>query len=267
MFAPSATLDWGAPVNGSITGSNQGGLGPATRASSGGPWPETTGTTLDAAVDGDPFTITSNDQLTRDDNTQMAWNRSRWIPASFVNPTNTYFAGNFGAPDTPTSQPQFGDNLLGAVAPSGGDNGAPEITLTFAQTLSYVAFEVSSAQNSDFVAQLLAFNSLGQQIGTYQVDTNGTGVGGRCAGLSSNPPQPCNDAPLIQFYDPTDSIASVELIMTNDNSGLFIDELMVAPIPEPVSLVSTTFGLLLLIWMARRRRLNSNSGLAVVARD
>jgi hypothetical protein len=267
MFSPSAVLDWGAPVNGSITGANSGGLGPATRTGAGGPWPETTGTTLDAAVDGDAFTIASNDQLLRADNTTLAWNGSGWAPAPFVNPANSYFSGNFGAPNTPTSQPQYGDNLLGALAPSGGANGLPEITLTFAQTLSYIAFEVSSASNSNFVAQLLAFNSLGVQIGTYQVDTNGTGVGGTCAGLRSSPPQPCNDAPLIQFYDPTNSIKSVELLMTNDYSGVYIDELMVAPIPEPVTSSSVAVGFLLLYWFAKRKRLNLARNWAVIARE
>jgi hypothetical protein len=239
-------------------GSNLGGLGPDTRSYAGGPWPETVGTTLDAEAGGDAFTIVSNDQLERADNTELAWNGSNWAPAPFVNSTNTYFAGHFGAPSTPTSQPQFGDNLLGALAPSGGDNGPPIITLKFAVALSYVAFEVSSATNPNFTAQLLAFNAAGVQIGTYQVTD--TGGGGFCPGLSMNPPQPCNDAPLIQFYDPTVSIASVELIMTNDDSGVYIDELSVAeglgagPVPEPVTSGLVALGLLLTLWVAKRRQ-------------
>ncbi len=147
------------------------------------------------------------------------------MPAGFVQ-SNNYFAGHFGAPATQTSQPQFGDNLLGALAPSGGNNGPPTITLTFAQTLSFIEFQVSSAQNANYKAQLLAFNSLGQQIGTYQVQD--TGGGGNCAGLSTlGAPAPCNDAALIQFYDPTNSIKSVELVMVDDFSGVYIDELQV----------------------------------------
>jgi len=208
---------------------------------------------LDASVDSDAFTISSNDQLQRADNTELAWNGSSWAPAPFVNSSNTYFAGHFGAPNTPTSQPQYGDNLLGAIAPSGGDNGLPEITLTFQQALSYVAFQVSSASNANFTAQLVAFNSLGNQIGTYQVMD--TGAGGSCAGLSSNPPQPCNDAPLIQFYDPTDSIASVEILMLNDDSGVYIDELLVAPVPEPVSSALAAIGIFFMLWAVRRKQL------------
>ena len=157
MFSASAMLDWGSSVNGSLTGpmgSNMGGLGADTRSSAGGVWPEPAGTILDAGVDDDAFTIVSDDQLVRADNTALAWNGSAWLPAFFVNSSNTYVAGHFNAPCTPTSQPQFGDNLLGALAPSGGDNGPPTITLKFATALSYVAFQVSSASNSQFYSSI-----------------------------------------------------------------------------------------------------------------
>ncbi len=267
MFSASAVLDWGSAVNGSITGpmgSNMGGLGPDTRSSAGGIWPEPAGTTLDAAIASDAFTIVSNDQLVRADNTSLAWNGSAWLPAFFVNSSNTYVAGHFNAPSTPSSQPQFGDNLLGALAPSGSDNGPPTITLKFATALSYVAFQVSSASTPNFTAQLLAFNAAGVQIGTYQVTD--TGAGGLCSGLSHNPPQPCDDAPLIQFYDPTVSIASVELIMTNDLSGVYIDEVMTAPIPEPLSAGLVALGLLLMFWAAKRKQLPFRHKSVVAAR-
>lgn len=268
MFSASAMLDWGSAVTGSMTGpmgSNMGGLGAATRSSAAGVWPDPAGTTLNAAVDGDAFTVVSDDQLIRADNTALAWNGSAWLPAVFVNSTNTYVAGHFNAPTTPTSQPQFGDNLLGALAPSGSDNGPPTITLKFATALSYVAFQVSSASNSNFTAQLLAFNAAGVQIGTYQVTD--TGAGGLCSGLSNVPPQPCNDAPLIQFYDPTVSIASVELIMTNDSSGVYIDDLMATPIPEPVSSGLVALGLLLMFWAAKHKQLILWRKSVVTARD
>jgi hypothetical protein len=256
MFSTGAMLDWGSPVVGSITGpmgSNTGGLGAATRSSATGVWPETAGTTLDAAVGNDAFTIVSNDQLVRADDTALAWNGSAWLPAVFVNSSNTYVAGHFNAPNTPTSQPQFGDNLLGALAPSGSDNGPPTITLKFATTLSYVAFQVSSASNANFTAQLLAFNAAGAQIGTYRVTD--TGAGGLCSGLAHVPPQPCDDAPLIQFYDPSVKIASVELIMLDDSSGVYIDSLMVGPVPEPVSLGLVALGLLLMLGAAKHKQL------------
>jgi hypothetical protein len=264
MFSPTATLDWGSPVIGSMTGpmgSNEGGLGPATRTYAAGSWPETVGAALDAEVGGDAFTIVSNDQLERADNTELAWNGSTWLPAPFVDGSNTYFAGHFGAPSTPASQPQFGENLLGALATSGSSNGPPTITLQFATALAYIAFQVSSASNANFTAQLLAFNSSGVQIGTYQVTD--TGGGGFCAGLASNPPQPCDDAALIQFYDPSVSIASVELII-DDLSGMYIDELMASPaaVPEPVSSGLAAFGLLLILSVAKRKPFGSRKSVS-----
>jgi len=250
MFTASATLDWGSPIQGSITGSNSGGLGQALTST----YPQPDGTTLNAAVDGDAFTIASNDQLERADNTDLAWSSTfnAWVPASIVNSNNIYFSGNFGAPNTPTSQPQFGDNLLGAIAPSGNSNGAPTITLTFQHTLSYVAFQVSSKTQANFTAELLAFDSQGNQLGTYMVQD--TGDGGNCAGLNNSPPQPCDSAPLIQFYDAADNIASVELVMENDTTGVFIDELEVSPVPEPVTFWLIATGLILTVWMAKRKR-------------
>jgi hypothetical protein len=138
----------------------------------------------------------------------------------------------------PTSQPPFGDNLLGAI---GGGSSTPQITLTFANPLYYIAFQVSSATDSNFTAQLLTFNALGQQLGTYQVLD--TGAGGNCAGLAENPPVPCNDAPLILYYDPTGGIAQVELVMTTDASGVYIDELQTTEAPEPGSVGMVLFGL------------------------
>jgi hypothetical protein len=108
--------------------------------------------------------------------------------------------------------------------------------------LSYIAFQVSSATNSNFTAQLLAFNSLGQQIGTFQVID--TGAGGGCAGLSNVAgPLPCDDAPLIQFYDATTSITKVELIITDDLSGFYIDTFEADVVPEPGTVGMMLFGL------------------------
>jgi PEP-CTERM motif len=250
MFAPVAFVDWGAPVVGSIVGppgSNLGGLDPVSNQT----WPVAVGTTLNAASNQNTFTITSNDQFLRADNTEMAWDGSNWTPAMYVNSSNIYFGGHFGAPSAPSAQPQFGDNLLGAFEPAGTDNGPPEITLSFSQTLSYISFQVSSASNANFTAELLAFDMFGQQIGTYMIAD--TGGGGNCAGLAATPPQPCNDAALIQFYDPGDKIASVELIMLDDPTGVLIDELGVASIPEPGSWTLFALGLALILWAKRKQ--------------
>jgi hypothetical protein len=182
-----------------------------------------------------------------------------------VNSNTSFFGGHFGAPSSPSSSAPFGDDLLGALAPAGGDNGLPEITFTFAQTLNYISFQVSSATQSNFTAQLIAFNAQHQQIGTYQVVD--TGGGGSCAGLTSNPPQPCNDAALLQFYDPTISIASVEVLMMSDDSGLYIDTLGVNETPEPVSSGLAGAGLLLVLYAARRNRLKSAGNTEVSSRN
>jgi hypothetical protein len=262
IFTTAAALNWGSSVAGSLTGplgSNAGGLGPASDSYGGGPWPEAPGTVLNASVAGIPFTVESpDDELVRADNTEFAWNGSTWVNALLVNSTNIYFAGQFGAPSA-SSQLGFGDSLLGAIAPPGPNPGAPTITLTFAQALEYVAFQVSSASAPNFVAELLAFNAQGRQIGASMIDD--TGGGGYCAGLGLQTPRPCNDAPLIQFFDPTASIASVELVLMNDDSGVYIDDLEVAQAPEPASWVFVACGLLFAaLWAKRGQRRDRAAG-------
>jgi hypothetical protein len=214
--------------------------------------PGTVGTPIDAASNQNYFQITSNDQLVRADNTEMLWNGTNWAPAPFVDATNIYFGGNFGAPSTPSSTLPYGDNLLGALAPPGSSNGNPQITFTFGETLSYIQFQVSSVSSADFVAQLLVFDSLNNQLGTFQVTD--IGDGGNCPGLAQTPPQPCNSAPLIWFNDPNDSIAKVELILFNDTSGVYIDQLGLASIPEPSSWALTAAGLIAAAYVWKRRQ-------------
>jgi hypothetical protein len=69
-------------------------------------------------------------------------------------------------------------------------------------------------------------------------------------------PQPCNDAPYVQFYDPSDRIASVELIM-NDTAGALLDTLSIAgnPVPEPSSAGLFAIGILLVALAAKRGHL------------
>lgn len=264
MFTPTSTLDWGAAVDGSVTGSNLGGLGPASSSGAGGVYPEPAGTALNAAIGGNAFTISSNGELQRAENTTQAWNGNAWVPVETMDSTNVYFAGHFGAPSA-QSPSGYGDDLLGGLAQNPVSIGSPEITLTFSLPLSYIEFEVSSAQNPDFTAQLIARDSLGKAIGTYQIQD--TGGGGFCAGLSaSSGSTPCNDAPLIQFSDPTGSIKSVELIMVDDLSGVYVDQLGASegfgslltnfqtPAPEPGSFGLLGAGLASLLWLRTRRR-------------
>ena len=90
-----------------------------------------------------------------------------------------------------------------------------------------------------------------------------TGDGGNCGGLTDlTGPQPCNTAPLMQYYDPLDRIQSVELVMLDDMSGVYLDNLEVATIPEPTSLSLFVAGLAGFVWIAKRRSFRSQKGAA-----
>lgn len=258
LFTPTAILDWGAPNTADITSSaNTSGLGPAYSSV----FPEPLGTSLYAGINGESIQIQSNDMLTREDNAALAWSNAydAWIPAAFAAPNLNFFAGNFGTATSSAgynAYSPYGDDLLGAIAPSGPSQGVPTMTFTFTQVLSYVAFQVSSATNSNFSAELIAYNAQGQQIGVYMV--NDTGDGGSSCAAMGNPdgPMACNTAPLIQFYDPNAQIASVELVMLDDLSGVMIDslELSSESVPEPVSMGFAAVGLGCILWRAKRRQ-------------
>jgi len=216
---------------------------------------------LKSSINGDNFAVTSNADFVGLDNTALAWNGSAWAPAFLVTSVAT-FGGHFNSETTPAGpspEAVLGDSLLGAVAPAGSTNSSTVVSLTFARTLSFVEFQVSSLQgtNSNFTAQLVAFDSGGNIIGTYQVVD--TGGGGQCLGLANGSgPKPCNDSPYVQFYNPEDNIASVELIM-NDTAGALLDTLSIAGInpnvPEPSSFALFAIGILAVLWAAKRDRL------------
>jgi hypothetical protein len=215
---------------------------------------------LSSSINGDPFVIASNADFEGLDNTALAWNGSSWVPAFLMTPSGT-FGGHFNSettPPGPAPEGVLGDNLLGAVAAPGTNNPNTTVTLTFMQTLSFVEFQVSNLQgaNSNFTAELVAYDSNGHVLGTYQVVD--TGGGGQCMGLGNTAgPQPCNNAPYVQFYDPSDRIASVELVM-NDTAGALLDTLSVAgdpPVPEPSSAGLLAIGILLVAFAAKRGHL------------
>jgi hypothetical protein len=231
LLTPTSGLSWGSmmPASGGLV------TGPLT-----------------SSMNGDSFAVTSNADFEGLDNTALAWNGSSWVPAFLVSTAGT-FAGHFNSETTPPGPPPegvLGDRLLGVVAAPGSTNPDTTVTLTFAHALSFIEFQVSSLQgtNSNFTAELIAYDSNGHVLGTYQVVD--TGGGGQCAGLANTAgPQPCNDAPYVQFYNPEDNIASVELIM-NDTAGALLDSLSIAGdppngVPEPSSAALFAIGMLL----------------------
>jgi len=227
---------------------------------------------LSSSIGGDNFTVGSNtDSFEGLDNTSLAWNGSSWVPAFLVYPGVGTIGGHFNSETTTTGPPPegvLGDNLLGAIAPNGTTNPNTIVNIAFTQALSFVEFQVSSETNTNFTAQLIAFDSNGHILGTYQVVD--TGGGGICAGLSNTAgPQPCNDAPDVQFYDPEDNIASVELIM-NDTGGALLDTLEVAGlsgVPEPSSSSLFAIGILLVLFAAKRGHLRRRGSFAGSTRD
>lgn len=275
-------MNWGAPVA-------NGGLGEAvnppsslgqpvdTTAAGGGSW----------AVD-EQIATTSNMMVERADNTAFAWDAaiSQWVFPTFLvygsgSPNSiTTFAGHFNAPSyesstSPYGAPsnyyggvgQFGDPLLGAVANPQAPQADAQMTFDFSQALYGVAFQVSNASgtNTDFIATLDAYDGSGNLIGVYQVNTNGTGDGGACPGLINpllpptySDPSPCNNAPVIQFYDPEGRVKSVVLTV-NDTQGLYVDGMYLdvsTPDPGPAPLIGG--GLVILALLAKR--LNRSQG-------
>ena len=214
-FVATDFLNWGAPIP-------DGGLGEAFNPEA----QEMDQSVVVATTQGVVVDATTNMGLERADNTAYAWDAAT---GSWVNPGTTYdintFAGHFGAPSTPTSTPAYGDALLGATGGSYSGSDDAQLTLNFSQTIYGIAFDVSSASNANFIATLDAYDTMGDLLGVYQVNTNSTNVGGTCSTLTSTPnPIPCNNAPLIQFYDPEGRVASIVLTV-NDTNGLYIDEL------------------------------------------
>jgi hypothetical protein len=235
-FIANDFLNWGAPTS-------SGGLGEAIE-----PDAFNLGQSVQvSSSSGIEIDVSTGATLDRADNTEYAWDASidKWVTQPFVTfgQTINTFAGQFNAPSYQSSNAPYGPNgypypygdpLLGAVGSTGGTT---QMDFSFSQSLSGIAFDVSSATNSDFVATLAAYTSSGALLGIYEVNTNGAGGGGTCLGLD-NPatgtnPQPCNDAPVIQFYDPEGRIASV--VLTVNDNGLYVDQLSLDTIVSPTN--------------------------------
>lgn len=236
LASPITSLDWGNVISANSAINTSG--------------------TLSTVTEGDSITLTSSDNFEGLENTDLTWNGSAWVPVWAVNSATATYGGQFNSTTEaggPPPEGVFGDDLLGVIQPQGISNANTTMTMAFTQTVSYIGFQVSDAggvANSSFTAELIAYDSGNNVIGTYTVTD--MGGGGLCPGLNnSDGPQPCNDAPLLQFYDPEDGIASVELIMS-DAQGALLDTLELSPIPEPSSFALFGVGILGLLLAAKR---------------
>ena len=248
LSTPTAALDWGTVLS-------------ATGGQVSGP--------VSAAVNSVPLTITSYDNLEGAYNVGDVWSSTynQWVPSGFATPAGTTtFAGSFNSvtnANTPT--PPFGDDLLGILAPGGNNPGNAQVNLSFGSNLSFVEFQVTAETNVDFTATLVAYDGGHNVIGTYTVNDQGTG--GVCATLDQPNPQTCSpSAPFVQFYDPQDNIASVELTVS-DVTGAFIDTLDVSPVPEPSTFAMFGVAILALGGAARRGKFLQLSKLTSATRD
>ena len=209
--------------------------------------------------------------LSRVDNTYWAWapDSGQYIygfnnnSASDPNPNSV--AGRFGNSQdwNNPSEYNWGDNLLEANSSKG------PIAISFVTTVSAVGFRVSTASNSDFTATINAYSGTegsGTLLGTYALNTNGTGGGGGCNSLASgSPPAPCDDAPFIGIDDQLMGLSASDgypgfiqsiTITTDDTTGLFIDQLSAeipSSVPEPGSTFLLAGGCAVLAVMRRKR--------------
>jgi len=239
-------------------------LGAANQGLHSGPW-----TASNQAVN---VTLSSAGLLQRSDNTAFAWDGFEWtLPALVPGGAGiSTFAGRFAAPDLPClagppacgyagtdvglTGGQFGDYLVGVIG------GAP-LTISFATPVTSAGFLVSARTLLDFSATLQAYDSQNNLIGTYAIVAGG--LGGTCAGLTAfinGMPQPCTGdngfyapAPFIGFVSSPSNQITRLVLQTDDNSGLFLDQMYFTNVPEPATVLLTGGGLGLLAWLLRRR--------------
>jgi len=259
------SLDWGAPT--AVSG--QSGLGAAIAGNS---FPLSTSSAVairTATVNNDQIAIqlapgysSPPGSVTRTDDFYWQWNGIRWVRGSSLTPAMEGFPGHFdsaSATSLSTASPTNNAQLLES------SSGAP-LELTFLGEPAYgVWFQIASLSgvNSLFTAEVQAFNSSGNSIGSYQLAESGSyGSGGLCQSVAANHPMPCNDAPYVGFYDPQGRISSIYISVFNPGSlsppiGFAIDSVLVDTVPEPAMLLMIGSGLAAIALYGRKRRARS----------
>jgi len=253
------SLDWGAPK--ALSGPS--GLGDATpgannyQATTYDPVSYRTATVRNdqIAIQLAPGYTGSAPGVTRVDDFALRWNGSTWLPGNFVTPSLVGAQLHFNSASDTTSPP--GDHLLELK-----DGGPLELTLlgkgAFGEWFRIAA--LGGDPTGLFVAVVEGFDIYGHSLGKYTMTESGSsGTGGICAGLSNTPPVPCNDAPLVGFYDPEGRIKSIYISVFNPSNlnspiGFAIDTLTLQEVPEPVMPLMIGGGLAAIALYRRKRR-------------
>jgi hypothetical protein len=251
------SLNWGASVNSS--GKGQSGLGPPTPGNSfsiTGSGQEVRSAHNDSieVEEGSGYTGTSN-TVTRAVDLVYEYSGALhgWQPPGFDgNPNYATFGGHFNSASTPTGT---SDQILEAF-------GGP-LELVFLNEPAYgIWFDISalgSLANTLFDVKITAYGSNSVLLGTYTVAETAGGTGGICTGLSDKPPQPCDNAPEVGFYDPEGRIRSIYISVFNPGNlnapvPFGIDKLELAEIPEPAAPWMIGAGLAAIAFYGRKRR-------------
>jgi hypothetical protein len=215
------------------------------------PWTATgSGETVSASLSPDG----GNPYLQLDGNTAWVYTGvSRLAPTGWQTASGSDTAVQLGFATASTTDPtawSYGETLL--TEP----NGAAPITIDLSHPVLGIGFQISTLSNPDFIATLIAYSATGQVLGTFVLNTNGTGVGGPCVALKASPTATCSTAaPFIGITQDelglgAGLIAKVQ-IFTNA-PGFAIGSMDLIETPEPSVMLLAAAGLGLMFWHCRK---------------
>jgi hypothetical protein len=251
VFAYTNTFDW-ASLNPSPLGPTSGPtyVAGANPDIGGMPWAGTSsGETVTASLtpdNGTPY-------LQLDGNTAFVYTGvSRHSPTGY-SPATSETAVQLGFPTIDPDNPilwYYGETLLAEP------NGAAPITIAFSNPVSGVGLQLSTINSPDFIATLVAYSSTGQTLGTFVLNTNGTGVGGTCGSLFNSPGAPCSTpAPFIGITDRELNLGAgmiAKVAVYTNVPDFAIGTMDLIETPEPSGLLLAAVGLGLVAWRRRK---------------